>query len=110
MRSCWLNSLQLKSDEITSSHVNTLQPTKEQVGPEDHVGLALVELFAAMRASHPAYLEVFAGTKGGFVSDLQDSDMPVATTRVSGCSTPGPLPQRTGNFSPRRTCLLQRKL
>ncbi|MTJ91957.1 MAG: HAMP domain-containing protein [Desulfovibrio sp.] len=66
-----------KLDEITSSHVNTLQPTKGKVGPEDHVGLALVELFAAMRASHPAYLEVFAGTqKGSFISDLQDSDMP----------------------------------
>ena len=66
-----------KIDAVTTNYLNTAQPTKSTVAPDDHVGQSLVELFAAVRASHPAYLEVFAGTKNGaFISNAQDSDMP----------------------------------
>ena len=69
--------LALKIDEITTSHTKTTQPRKARVDPEDGVGKQIIELYTAMQASHPAYVEVFAGTRNGaFVSALQDSDMP----------------------------------
>lgn len=66
-----------KLDEVTTNHISTAQPTKSKVASEDHVGRSLAELFTAMRRSHPAYLEVYVGTKNGaYVSDIQDADMP----------------------------------
>ena len=66
-----------KIDEIITSHTKTTQPRKARVDPDDPTGKQVIELFTAMQASHPAYVEVFVGTKtGAFVSALQDSDMP----------------------------------
>ncbi|WP_243364546.1 methyl-accepting chemotaxis protein [Fundidesulfovibrio terrae] len=69
--------LAMKLDEVTTSHVKSTQARKARVDPDDQAGKQLVELFTAMQASHPAFVEVFLGNKnGGFISALQDSDMP----------------------------------
>ena len=64
-------------DQVTSSFVGRTAPSKAAVDPDDAVGKEVVELFGAMQNSHQAYVEVFLGNKnGGFVSSLQDSEMP----------------------------------
>ena len=71
-----LHPLMQQAETVTSTHVG--QPAKKSaVDPNDATGKAMVELFALMQRTHPAFVEVFVGTeKGGFVSSVQNSDMP----------------------------------
>ncbi len=71
------NPAAMKADAVATTHVATTQKRKARVDDGDVAGKELVDLFTAMQASHPAYVEVFVGgANGGFVSALQDSDMP----------------------------------
>jgi methyl-accepting chemotaxis protein len=70
-------ALSQKLDQVTSSFVATTQPRKATVDSSDETGKQMVELFQAMQDSHPAFVEVYAGNnQGGFISALQDSEMP----------------------------------
>ncbi|GFK94623.1 Methyl-accepting chemotaxis protein McpA [Fundidesulfovibrio magnetotacticus] len=69
--------LAARIDEVTSTFVGTSAPRKSTVDPDDPVGKEVVALFDAVQRAHPAYVEVFMGNRnGGFVSALQDSEMP----------------------------------
>ncbi|MCM0754917.1 methyl-accepting chemotaxis protein [Desulfovibrio aminophilus] len=63
--------------EVTTSHVNQLEPHKCRLADDDAVGREFVKYFASIKDSHPAYVSVFIGAvNGAFVSVLEDSDLP----------------------------------
>ena len=64
-------------DEIATSHLATREKTRARPWTDDRVGWSLVELIDLIQKTHPAYVEVFAGSeKGGFVSSLLEGEMP----------------------------------
>ncbi|MGE4265380.1 MAG: methyl-accepting chemotaxis protein [Desulfovibrio sp.] len=71
------NPLAQQLDAVTTSHVNTTEKGKSGPLPGDDAGRRLVDFFASVKKSHPAYVEVYLGNeRGSFVSFPEDSDMP----------------------------------
>ncbi|NMC49574.1 MAG: methyl-accepting chemotaxis protein, partial [Desulfovibrio sp.] len=67
----------LRIDEMTTTHVGSTAKRPAKPEENDTMGWQVVELFDVVQKTHPAYVEVFAGSeKGAFVSALVNSDMP----------------------------------
>ncbi len=63
--------------EVTTNHLSTTEKSSAKVAEGDAAGRRIVDFFAAVQASHPAYVEVFLGNeRGSFVSSLESSAMP----------------------------------
>jgi len=71
------NPLAQQLDEVTTNHLSTTEKRKAKVDSGDAMGRKIVDFFASVQKTHPAYVEVFLGNeRGAFVSALEDSDMP----------------------------------
>jgi methyl-accepting chemotaxis protein len=71
------NPLAMRVDEVTTNHLTSTEKRKATVDANDTAGRRIVDFFASVQKTHPAYVEVFLGNeRGGFVSSLEDSAMP----------------------------------
>jgi len=67
----------LRTDELTTSHLDTKDKSKASVWAGDQQGRRLVDFMVSVQKTHPAYVEVYTGNEqGAFVSSLEDSAMP----------------------------------
>ncbi len=64
-------------DQAKTSHLATTDKTKSALWPGDEAGQALQNVMRLAQKTHPAYVEVYAGSEqGAFVSNLDDESMP----------------------------------
>ena len=63
--------------EVTTNHLTTTEKSSAKVAEGDTAGRRVVDFFASVQNTHPAYVEVFLGNeRGSFVSSLESSSMP----------------------------------